>query len=134
MRSSALPIRLQLRAACLAVLFVLLLASSTKVSPAAAFVTYKYGALAADTKYWYGGSGYVALRASQGWAESSSRKIYVAAWYDYPNTYGSWVDGFGYACHSYSGYTQLAPVIWNPHSVGQNPVQGRMRISPESAC
>lgn len=78
-------------------------------------------------------SAYEALRATLGWADSSAHKVEVAA-ADGSGLYGSWVDGWETACHSYAGTTTLKGLLRNPHTVAQDPMRGRVRVVPEIAC
>lgn len=58
----------------------------------------------------------------------------AAAAYDVNlNPYGTWVYGWGSACHSYSGANLLYPRLYNPDSRGQS-IYGVQYYGSESAC
>lgn len=121
-----------LRRKYLVLLGATLIAVGVNAPSAMGSVTWLYGSVCPGCTYW--GGTYSAMRASYGWSDGANHKVAVAASQGWPSFYGSFVDGFGYACHSYAGSTQLLPVLNNPHSVGQNPMQGRYNVVPESAC
>lgn len=58
-------------------------------------------------------------------ADSQNHKAEAAAHYPGGWTlHGSYVDGWGIACHAYDGSRELGGMIRNPHTVTQNPMGG----------
>jgi hypothetical protein len=58
-------------------------------------------------------------------ADGPNHKIEAAAHYEGGwSLHGSYVDGWGAACHDYDGSRTLGGMIRNPHSVSQNPAGG----------
>lgn len=97
---------------------------------------YFYGAVGSNQ---IKSSSYVWLRSSRGWSDGGHHKAWVAATRPTSpgqplNLYGSWVDGWGYACHSYAGNNTLYGILGNFHSVTQNPMSGAITVAGQGAC
>ena len=90
-------------------------------------VSWRNGALGADSKD--ASSSYPELRTSKACADRSW--FYIRAAAHYPGSwsqYGDWGESLGgCACHSYAANQTLGALIWNPHSVTQDPVPGTLR-------
>ncbi len=68
-------------------------------------------------------------------ADLPSHKAEAAAHYPGGWTlHGSYVDGWGAACHDYDGSRQLGGMIRNPHTVTQNPMGGISYYAVLTTC
>ena len=116
-----------------ACIFTMLGLSAATSSQAAQFTWINEGSVAATTTD--AGDSRVQLRVSAVRGDSGAHKIQVAAHYAGGWTpYGSWVEGWGSACHSYAGTTDAGGMVYNPHSVAQNPVLAFIRYSEAGTC
>jgi hypothetical protein len=106
----------------------LVAAASLAVAPVAGAtdIDWRYGSLGADTKD--ASPSYSGFRASLAISDCGCHKMDVGAHYPGGWTlYASFVEGYDLVCHSYAGTDTLGALIWNPHSVTQNPVDGSLR-------
>lgn len=107
--------------------------ATMSAAPAAVGVTvdWRTGPLGPDSKDASGS--YAEFRmsracADRGWLWIKAAAHYPGSW----TLYGDWAGSYGgCACHSYAGTTTLGALIWNPHSVTQDPVPARLRAGYE---
>ena len=84
---------------------------------------YHYGYLASDSRD--ASPSFYSLNSSWAQADGTNHKIDAGA--HYPggwDLYAHWAEAWYVACHNYGG-EYLGALVWNPHTVSQNPVTAR---------